>query len=204
LPKTIPENEIWIEDDVKEEEKQILIHSALYEIKRINSGVKPGKAYDEGLKKEKDYRDSVLLSKKKPWKSDKAAPKDIYLEKYGHIKDENITVWLVDGEKVRNTFKTDFIEGGHGYVYSWVPNKEIWIEKGPHTDDEAPYILLHEYVERTIMKYRKLSYDKAHEIAAKVEWKMRCDTKGSICEGYSKEESLSQDRDSVYKLVAKV
>lgn len=173
--KCIPENEIWIEDDVPPEEQKVLIASALYQLKQIEDGKKPRMAYDDGLKREKDYRESGALSRKQPWKANRPAPRDIYLGKYGRMESEDIIVYLVDGEKVRNTFKTDFIEGGHGYVYHWVPNKEIWIEKGPHTDAEAPFILLHEYVERTLMKYRKMTYEKAHEIAAKVEFSKRPD-----------------------------
>lgn len=186
----IPKDEIWIEDDIKPEERVVLIASALHQLKSIAGGMSVGKAYDVGLKKEKDYRDSAKLSRKKPCETDKRAPKEIYVKKYGHIKDDDIDVWLVDGEAVRNEFKTDYIEGAHGYVYSFTPNNEIWIEESPHAE-EFPYILLHEYVERTLMKYKKTPYDKAHVIAAKVEWTMRCNTTGGINEGYCKSDALS-------------
>jgi hypothetical protein len=113
------------------------------------------------------------LSKKNPWKTDKKPHKDIYIKKYGDMKEEDIEVFYVDGEVVRNKFKSDFIEGGHGFVYQWIPNNEIWIEYGPESTKEAPFILLHEYVERTLMKYKKISYEKAHNIAAKVEFDKR-------------------------------
>lgn len=172
-PKVIPEDEIWIEDDIKPKEQEILITSALYQLKQIKNGISPKIAYDAAMAKEKDYRDSVHLSKQNPSKTNQRAPKGIYLSKYGRIKDEDVEVWLVDGEKVRNKFKTDFIEGAHGFCYGWTPNDEIWIEKGPHTNKEAPLILLHEYVERTLMKYKKMPYEKAHKIAAKVEFSKR-------------------------------
>ena len=195
LPTLVPQNEIWIEDDIKTEERGVLIHSALYQLSNIKKGMSIGKAYDLQIKKEKDYRESILLSKKQPEKTDKKADKNIYLKKYGHIKNEDIEVWLVAGEKVRNKYKCDYLEGGHGYVYDFVPNKEIWIEFGPNTENEAPMILLHEFVERILMKYRDIKYDPAHEIAAKVEWKAR--EKGN----FTKEDALNLTKIEALKLV---
>lgn len=172
----IPEDEIWIEDEIKPAEQKILIQSALYQLKCIERGESCEKAYKSGIAKEKDYRESLVSSNRKPWKVDRPASKDVYVKLYGCIESENIDVMLVDGAKVRNCYKADFIEGGHGYVYSWVPNKEIWIEQGPHTDTEAPFLLLHEFVERTLMKEKKMAYDLAHRIAAKVEFSKRPDS----------------------------
>jgi hypothetical protein len=185
LPTTVPENEIWIEDDVKPEERPILIHSDLYQIRMMMHGMSLGKAYDLQIKKEKDYRESISLSKKHPLSTNKPADPSIYLKKYGYIKSGSINVWIVSGEKVRNRYKTDWIEGGNPAVYGFNPNDEIWLEFGIH-EEEFPCILLHEYVEMNIMMYRGLDYNHAHEIAAKVEWQMRCDdTK------YSKSDVLS-------------
>jgi hypothetical protein len=184
LPHTVPENEIWIEDDVKPKERPVLIHSALYQIRMMMHGKSLNKAYDLQIKKEKDYRESVLLSKKHPYDTDEPADKSVYLKKYGHIKSGDMEVWFVSGEKVRNRYKTDFIEGGNPMVYSWTPNHEIWIEFGIE-DVEVPYIVLHEYVEMNVMKYRGLDYNHAHEIASKVEWEMR--ERG----GFTKQDVLS-------------
>lgn len=198
----IPKDEIWIEDDVMPEERDLLIHSALYQLRQIELGKSPKKAYSDGIKKEKDYRESLSLSKKQPYKTNKPAPKDVYIKKYGTMSDEDIVVWIVDGEKIRNTFKSDFIEGGQPMVYGFVPNNEIWIEYSPHKD-EFPYILLHEYLERTIMKCNKIPYEKAHSIAAKCEWEMRCKTPGPITKGYSKEKALSLTKEQVLKMAEK-
>jgi hypothetical protein len=111
LPNIVPKDEIWIENNVKEEERPVLIASALYQIRMMKNGMSLGKAYDLQIKKEKDYRESVLLSKKHPYETDEKADKSVYLKKYGHIKNEDIEVWLVSGEKVRNLFKSDFLEG---------------------------------------------------------------------------------------------
>jgi len=193
IPSLIPKNEIWIEDDVKPEEQKILIATALYQVKHTEHGDNAKKVYERGVIKEKDYRDSKCLSQKHPEGTDKKASVKVYVRKYGHIKDENIDVWLVNGEEVRNRCKTDFIEGGHGYVYSWVPNDEIWLELGPHTNKEGPFILIHEYVERILMKYKKTKYDAAHKIAAKVEFSMRPDK-------LSKQEALALTKEKALAL----
>ena len=62
-----------------------------------------------------------------------------------------VNVWLVDGNLVRSYYKTDYTEGGHGYVYPWVPKPEIWIEDGAD-HREVPYIVCHEYIERRLMR----------------------------------------------------
>ena len=174
FPKLIPATDIWIEDDVKEDERLFLISSALYALRLIEDGVKIGDAYDKAIKYEKKLRSSEKASKKNPSKTDDKADDDIYIKKYCGIKSDNLTVWLVDAEKVRDQYKTDYLEGGHGYVYSWIPNNEIWIENGIH-NKEIPFIILHEFVERTLMKDKHMKYNKAHEIAAKIEYSKRPD-----------------------------
>ena len=79
---------------------------------------------------------------------------------------------FINGRIVRDLYKTDFVEGGHGYVYAWIPNNEIWIESCIHAS-EAKFILLHESVERKIMKDFNLDYHVAHNIAADVEYNTR-------------------------------
>lgn len=190
----IPKDEIWIEDDVKPEERDVLIHSALYQLKQIENGVSPDKAYESGVAKEKNYREALSSSKKHPERTNEPAADKIYVRKYGRIKDEDIDVWLVDGENIRDRYKTDFMEGGHGFVYGWIKNDEIWLENGIH-EKELPYILLHEYVERIIMKYKKMSYDKAHSIAAKVEFVRRPNH-------FSKKQAIALTRNEAEKMAA--
>ena len=62
-------------------------------------------------------------------------------------------MWLVDGELVRDLYKTDYICGGNPYVpYPWIPKNEIWIEKNLKKE-EIYSIILHEYVESTLVNY---------------------------------------------------
>ena len=93
---------------------------------------------------------------------------------------EDVKVCLINGDYVRGKNPglnfDGFVDGGHHYVTSlpgykkWIPEDEIWIddvfEVKPH---DLRAILQHEYTERNLMKYKKHSYDDAHEYANKKE-----------------------------------
>jgi ADP-Ribosyltransferase in polyvalent proteins len=100
-----------------------------------------------------------------------------------------LKVVLVDGEKVRDLFKSDYIEGGHHYVYPWIPIGEIWIEDTINAS-EMPPIVLHEFVERELMKRRGLTYPHAHTIASKVEFAHETITKAAVL-ALSSEDALA-------------
>src|SRR5262249_34519901 len=98
----------------------------------------------------------------------------VYKEPYTTLADEKgaVEVHIVDGCVVRSFYKTDYTEGGHGYVYRWVPKSEIWIEAAlDHS--ELPFIVAHEYTERRLMRDEGLDYDTAHEICSKMEFQLR-------------------------------
>lgn len=83
-----------------------------------------------------------------------------------------VSVYIVDGNYVRNNFDVDFVLGGHGYVYDYVPKDEIWIENVPSTEDQY-FNLRHEIYERDLMLEKGIEYDKAHEEAANFEKGLR-------------------------------
>jgi hypothetical protein len=83
-----------------------------------------------------------------------------------------VHAWLVDGNVLRDCFKTDYVEGGHGYVYAWIPNDEIWIEESI-APDERRAILLHEYEELVKMRDEGWEYADAHEYAGQKEFEYR-------------------------------
>jgi hypothetical protein len=107
-------------------------------------------------------------------KPHKHVPEDIYLGHYITLPDSEgpVEVCLVDGNLVRSYYKTDYTEGGHGYVYPWVPRPQIWIEDSVDFR-EVPFIVSHEYLERRLMRDEELDYDTAHEICSKVEFDLR-------------------------------
>ena len=101
-------------------------------------------------------------------------PEKIYDRLYATIPDPEgeIKAWRIDGFLARCWYKTDYAEGGHFVVYPWVPPREIWLERD--TDPrEFPFILAHEYLELRMMRDGGLSYDRAHEIAAGIEFDLR-------------------------------
>lgn len=80
------------------------------------------------------------------------------------------TVWLVDGEKIRNTVDIDFTIGGHGYRYLYIPTSEIWVEREMKESERWPTIM-HEYTERRLMQ-KGMTYD-AHDYASIIETGIR-------------------------------
>ena len=80
---------------------------------------------------------------------------------------DKVTVWLVNGKYVREHFYLDFTQGGHGYVYDFIPLNEVWIDDDLSTD-ERPYVIAHEFYERALMK-EGVTYDTAHTAANVVE-----------------------------------
>ena len=96
----------------------------------------------------------------------------IYKKEIGKFQD--ITLYLVKGEEVRNKIAVDFTMGGHGYVYEFVPKDEVWID-----DRMSPFdigcTIIHELIERLIMMRDGLEYSEAHEIATNFEYKLRDD-----------------------------
>ena len=179
--KFIPENEIWIAKSIKPAERHFINDNALSYIKAVERGVDPGVAYDNAIKHEQVSRKKDLINKLHIKKhkeienpAHKDVPKKVYLKKWGTIKDPNdkVSIFLVNGRAIRDLYKTDYVEGGHAYVYDWIPNDEIWIEKSVKPD-EAPVIVLHEFLERTLMKYRHFPYVRAHVAASKAEFEHR-------------------------------
>lgn len=71
-----------------------------------------------------------------------------------------IRVYLVNGSFVRKNYLTDYTMGGHHWVYSWIPDCEIWLDDMQNSF-EIKYTLLHELAEIRGM-LMGLSYEEAH------------------------------------------
>ena len=84
-----------------------------------------------------------------------------------------LPVYLVSGERVRNTIDIDFTQGGNEAAYpGYVPAREIWIDDAMHALDRIATIF-HEIVERNLVLFGGMDYDKAHDIACKREIEFR-------------------------------
>src|SRR5438477_12528769 len=119
-------------------------------------------------------REKLNGAKFRDGKPHKQVPDALYLERYIILPDPRgpVQVWLVDGNLARSYYKTDYTEGGHGYVYRWVPKPEIWVEWAVDRR-ELPFIVAHEYLELRLMRDAGVEYDPAHEICSTVEFELR-------------------------------
>ena len=103
------------------------------------------------------------------------------------VKDKggkSVKICTVNGIFVKGTNPglgfIQFVEGGHHYVDSYpgykknIPEDEIWVDEVFYkTPDNFNGIVGHEFQERNNMKYREMSYDKAHDLSNKSEEKFR-------------------------------
>lgn len=192
----VPKNQIWIAGNVSDKDKFFYINNALAQLRKRESGSGYSEAYEYALRLERKLREVVDKLEFQPHADGSEVPKDVYKEKYGEMNDggEMIPVWIIDGEKVRDLYRTDYVEGGHGYVYEWCPKDEIWIEDSLN-EHEIPFVLLHEFIERTLMKHQGLKYGPAHSIAAKVEFIYRQS-------GLSKQTVLGIDKEEALRISA--
>lgn len=173
FPDLIPRGEVWISEKLAAREGVFFIANALTRLARQAAGATE-KAYDEGLEVERSLRERITGLAFRDGKPHARVPSEIYLEEYITLPDPQgpVVVWLIRGDLARNYYKTDYTEGGHGYVYPWVPKPEIWIEDGVDRR-EVPFIVCHEYLERRLMRDAGLEYDPAHETCSAVEFDLR-------------------------------
>jgi len=184
FPNLIPRAEIWISEKLAPKEGVFFIANALTQLARQAAGA-TDQAYDDGLEVERQLREKLNGVAFRDGKPHKHVPEAIYLEHYLTLPDPQgpVEVWLVDGNLVRSYYKTDYTEGGHGYVYPWVPRPQIWVEDGVD-HREVPFIVSHEYLERRLMRDEGLGYDHAHEICSKAEFRLRkCEGATSLLTG---------------------
>jgi len=85
--------------------------------------------------------------------------------------ENGVSVWIVNGRLVRSVFDIDFTEGGHDYVYEFVPENEVWIDDDIE-EKERGYVLLHELHERNRMA-GGWPYNKAHAESSRLEYRYR-------------------------------
>ena len=81
-------------------------------------------------------------------------------------------IWIVDGAAVRREIYPEFLYGGNGQRYRFIPLHEIWIDNAIAAE-EYGYTLAHELHERELMARKGQSYDDAHNSALALERRMR-------------------------------
>jgi hypothetical protein len=174
FPSMIPPGEVWIDERLYEAEGLFCLVNAMVHLKKLEEGKPEDRAYNAGVKAERLLREQLIGVKFRGPKPHKRTPPGVAIGHYATLPDPKgpIEAQLVDGNLVRCLYRTDYVEGGHGYVYPWVPKGQIWLEQGVAVR-ELPFVLAHEYTELRLMRDEGLEYDPAHAIAAKVEFALR-------------------------------
>ena len=169
----IPKNEFWIDKERVGWEYKYYINSMLTINRLLAKGMKRDDAIKIADRQEKSEREKSRFIKKRiklrkyPKKLIDSVHKDL-LQKYST---EKVKVWVVSGEVVRSLFFLDFTEGGHSYVYSFIPKDEVWIDDDVEPD-ELKFVLLHELHERNLMS-KRMKYEPAHARSSKIEYYCR-------------------------------
>jgi hypothetical protein len=85
--------------------------------------------------------------------------------------ENGVNVWLVNGRLVRSVLHIDFTQGGHQYVYEYVPEGDVWIDNDIDWNERG-FVILHELHERNRME-QGLPYSKAHAESSALELSCR-------------------------------
>jgi hypothetical protein len=95
-----------------------------------------------------------------------------YLADTVHYHGKTYTVWMVDGNRVRDRVYPEWLYGGNGERYRFNPVREIWIDNAIACS-EYRYTLAHELLERDLMAKLGMTYGDAHDSALMLEDSMR-------------------------------
>ncbi|MFA4960500.1 MAG: hypothetical protein WC548_02445 [Candidatus Pacearchaeota archaeon] len=149
----IPENEFWIDKTRNPGEEKFYIDSMIVMHRLMSEGINKNKAVRIADSIEKRERAKTELMRKEiKLKNNKQKLIDsIHIKILKNYSNDKIKIWIVNGEAVRDIFFLDFVEGGHGYVYPFIPKDEVWIDNDVEPS-EIKFVLLHELHERNLMK----------------------------------------------------
>lgn len=167
----IPANELWIDRAAKHDERKFFIDHLLVEHRLMAKGV----PYDEALAKadraeRKERRRSGDVGRLTHHGRTLPDGKNVHERLWQRLR-SGLSVWIVSGRLVRSVFDIDFTEGGHDYVYEFVPGNEVWIDDAIE-EPERGYVLLHELHERNRMA-KGWPYNKAHTESSRLEYRCR-------------------------------
>jgi hypothetical protein len=166
----IPENEFWLDQQASNDEEKFYIEHMLVEHRLMSQGVPYEKAREAGNRKELDERKRAGDIRQLTEGSVLPDPQKVHVRLWKQLE-SGVSVWIVDGRLVRSGFNVDFTEGGHDYVYEFVPHDEVWIDNDL-AQEERPYVLFHELHERNLMA-QGWTYTNAHEESSSLEYYYR-------------------------------
>lgn len=167
----IPKDEFWIDREAKHDERQFFIYHLLVEHRLMAKGMPYEKALVKADQAERrERRRAGDVSRLTHHGETLPEGRDVHERLWQKLK-SGLSVWIVNGRLVRSVFDIDFTEGGHDYVYEFVPENELWIDDAIE-ESERGYILLHELHERNRMA-KGWPYDKAHAESSRLEYRCR-------------------------------
>jgi hypothetical protein len=166
----IPENELWLDQEAKHDERRFFIDHLLVENRLMARGMPYEQAIVQADQAERSERRKAGDARHSLHSGALPDPSAVH-ERLWKKLENGISVWIVNGRMVRSVFDIDYTEGGHDYVYEFVPQNEIWIDDAI-IEIERGYVLLHELHERTLMA-KGWPYSKAHADSSRIEYHCR-------------------------------
>ena len=162
----IPQDEVWLDQEAVPDEQRFFMHHARLERELMAQGKDYDTAREEANREERRMRlragDARNLHQgKKPMRA------VLVHRRLWKALGNGVQVWFVQGRLVRSCYDVEFTEGGHDYVYEFVPQNEVWIDDDLH-EDERGFVLFHELHERNLMA-NGMDYDTAHDAASRLE-----------------------------------
>ncbi|MGE5140562.1 MAG: hypothetical protein ACM3JD_13935 [Rudaea sp.] len=165
----IPKGEFWVDQNTPEE-TEFFVRHMLTEYRLMEQGKSQDDAREQADQVEAEERRKAGDVERVRGENKLADPEKVHLRLLKKLETP-VSVWIVNGRLVRSVFDQDFTEGGHEHVYEYVPGNEVWIDDQV-TDQERPYVILHELHERNLME-KGWDYDAAHADSSKLEKHMR-------------------------------
>lgn len=138
--KCIPADEFWLDKEAHKDEQRFFIDHLLVEHKLMMKGVDYDKALEAADKAEMAERKKSGDVRKLTKGGNLPDPRKVHERLWKSLK-SGVHVWIVNGRLVRSVFDDDFTEGGHDYVYEFVPRNEVWIDDDLE-EVERPYVPL--------------------------------------------------------------
>lgn len=167
----IPENEFWLDRETTGDESSYFIEHLKVEL----SLMKQGSSYDQAIV-EADRVEKTLRRKDNDIQNvidpvTKMVDPRKFRVRLLKVLDNGVKVWLVNGRWVRSVLNIDFTQGGHEYVYSWIPENDVWIDNDIDWTERG-FVILHELNERMKME-NGMNYSDAHADSSALELSCR-------------------------------
>jgi len=164
----IPKNELWLDQEATPDERAFFIDHLLTEWRLMHDGA----SYDEALAAADDVERRERKRNGDALPIGPAGSAGFAHVRCLHTTANGLNVWLVNGRLVRDKYDIDFTEGGHDQVYTFIPEREIWLDNDVEPE-EWGFVLLHELHERNRMANDGIWYDAAHAESSRLEWRCR-------------------------------